>query len=98
MRRRSVSTARRASFTADGWHVVHARWSGSASKPDRFERELVSEHPERSGAYAAARALAASLSESMRDRAEHERDQIFVREPGCWSLEIGRRRAPRVRR
>lgn len=97
MIRRSVSSTRRKSFSSDAWHVVHARWAGSDDRPDRFERTLVSEHEARSSAYAAARAFADALEPAMLSRPPLEHDQVFVREPGCWSLEIGTRRAPRRR-
>lgn len=82
-----------ASVTSNEWHVVHARWTGNVSTEPQFQREIVSEHPDRASALASARKLSKSLRPQQISRSPVTRDQFFVRQPGFKSLKSAGRRA-----
>jgi hypothetical protein len=85
----------RPAITSDRWHVVHARCTSGVAAQPRFERTIVSEHDDRTGAADAARAFASSQEVEMAGREPDRRDQIFVCQPNYKSLKLAGRRASR---
>ena len=97
----TTSRKNQPALQSDRWHVVHARLSRTVVNANRsrshageplFERFIVSEHDDRTGAARAAEEIAVQLEEEMAGRAPESRDQIFVRKPGYKTLKT----APRV--
>lgn len=82
-----TNTARgRPAITSDQWHVVRARRHAGTAAPRAYDREVVSEHPDRQSAADAARGCVAAIAHEMPDRPRAERDQVFVRRPRFNSL------------
>jgi hypothetical protein len=78
-------------ITSDRWHVVHSRFRRRGKGAMPFDRVIVSEHDDRTGCRAAARALRAELR-AKASQPLAERDEVFVRRPNFKSLKAARRR------
>jgi hypothetical protein len=89
--RDTVTRSNRPAITSDHWHVVRARWAGDESDDPEFTRSIVSEHPDRNSAVAAARELRASIDVTLGARPSAQRDQVFVRKPAFKSFRSAKR-------
>ncbi len=87
----TVTTKGTPAITSDCWHVVHAKRRRKGQTSGSFERVVVSEHDDRVGCQAAARAFLAALGKN-NEVPLAERDEVFARRPNFKSLKATLRR------